>query len=99
MARYRWATPYKWLDEKSNDWDICDLRNALMNLALVSDSDTLQDVFEDEMDGDGYFDDLDAPHCAERGCIIEEYDVRWGSPHIEVSDGGVLCDDCYRDMT
>ena len=53
--RYRWDTPYDWLTDKAREWERSALYNALESLARKTDSDTLQDIFQDEMTDDGYF--------------------------------------------
>ena len=42
----------------SSDWNQTELREALLCLAMQVDSDTLQEVFQHEMDDDGYFDPI-----------------------------------------
>ena len=56
MKKYRWSCPHEWLSyrfklEGNNDR----LRDALFALAKELDHDTIQGVFEPEMDEDGYF--------------------------------------------
>ena len=60
MARYRWDSPYEWLSESAKAWDAAQLYRELMNLARILDSDQLQDEYQDDMDRDGFFVDLDA---------------------------------------
>ena len=58
MARYKWASPYEWLAEKIRDeWTPDEVAMALLQLAQSTDSDTLQDHFQSDMDADGYFHD------------------------------------------
>jgi hypothetical protein len=56
MKNYKWDSPYMWLEDKSENQDAAWLRQALLSLALLCDSDLLQDIFESEMDEDRYFD-------------------------------------------
>ena len=56
--RYRWSHPYAWLETASADWDRDRLLHELRRLALQHDSDTLQDIYQKDMDGDGYFEPL-----------------------------------------
>ena len=58
MSKYKWATPYEWIEQKSQDWTRERLLTEFLNLACITDSDTLQDTFQSEMDEDGYFDTL-----------------------------------------
>ncbi len=55
MKKYRWACPYEWVEEKSKHWDRERLLTEFLNLARITDSDTIQDMFQSEMDADGYF--------------------------------------------
>lgn len=58
---YKWKHAHDWLIDKianaGEDW----LEAALKALASVTDADTIQDVFESEMDEDGYFETEKAP--------------------------------------
>lgn len=60
--KYRWDCPHDWLLEKANSWGEAELRNALTAIITQTDSDTLQSIFEREMDQDGYF----KPLCSRR---------------------------------
>jgi len=53
--QYKWGSPYDWLAEKARDWGECELYSVLITLAAQVDSDMLQDLFQAEMDRDGYF--------------------------------------------
>ena len=55
MSKYKWDSPFEWLAEKAEDWDREQLLDTLTTVAGALDSDTLQDIFQDEMDQDGYF--------------------------------------------
>lgn len=61
MPRYKYADPQEWLAERARDWSHDRLYLELMELARQTDSDTLQDIYQSDMDADGYFEDLDAP--------------------------------------
>lgn len=54
--KYRWNTPHDWvlwqMDRHGAVW----AADALRVVILKVDADTLQDIFEKEMDADGYFD-------------------------------------------
>lgn len=59
MANYKWATPYEWLQEKaSTEWTPDQVLEAMLSIAMQTDPDTLQDIFESDMDEDGYFDKI-----------------------------------------
>lgn len=59
MPNYRWNSPYEWLLFRSTHWTKDDLLGALHSIAIKTDSDTLQDIFQPEMDEDGYFDPIE----------------------------------------
>jgi hypothetical protein len=55
---YRWSHPYAWLIDTSKYWDKERLLYELQRLAIQHDSDTLQNLYQSEMDEDGYFEPL-----------------------------------------
>uniref|UniRef100_A0A6M3L1E3 Uncharacterized protein n=1 Tax=viral metagenome TaxID=1070528 RepID=A0A6M3L1E3_9ZZZZ len=63
MARYRWSYPLEWLREHLDGLHTQDgeLLSEAKELASQLDSDQIQDIYETDMDKDGYFTDLDAP--------------------------------------
>lgn len=57
--KYRWASPYEWLEEKAKEWSAERVLHEFLGLAREAvDSDTLQDGFQDDMEADGYFVDI-----------------------------------------
>jgi len=55
--KYKFPSPRVWLYEKLTETnDIRTLRSYAYELLLMLDSDQIQDVFQEEMDRDGYFD-------------------------------------------
>ena len=71
--RYRWASPAEWLSEKIQGFEVLDFhRLKELALAMLSDldSDQLQDLFQDDMEEDGYFQDLDiAANLTREQCV------------------------------
>ncbi len=55
---YKWSNPYNWLADVSRGWEEAVLYAALCRLAAKLDSDTIQSAFENEMDVDGYFEEV-----------------------------------------
>lgn len=53
---YKWENSYYWLADRAKDWSKSDLYSALRSLASQSDPEILQDIFQNEMSLDGYFD-------------------------------------------
>lgn len=63
MPTYRWDSPREWLDEKidklANAGDANGLHEVLIDLLPNIDSDIVQNIYQSEMDEDGFFEDLD----------------------------------------
>ncbi len=55
-AKYRWGSPHEWLLEKAQSLPAAELYSIIDALAWRLDSDSIQDLFQSEMDVDGYFD-------------------------------------------
>ncbi len=55
MKIYKWDNPLEWLSSASKEWDTAQLRNAILLVAEQCDSDAIQDIFQQEMNEDGYF--------------------------------------------
>lgn len=59
MVQYRWANPHEWLIYVCEEiWDRDEMVAALHRIARKCCADDIQDVFEGEMNADGYFDPL-----------------------------------------
>lgn len=63
MARYKWAHPAEWLEEKmqeaAQEGKVHELYSYAQSMMGRLDQDALQDLFQAEMAEDGYFEDLD----------------------------------------
>lgn len=63
MSTYKWDSPREWLDDKidqlANQNDVNGLTQILTDLLPNIDNDTIQNIYQDEMDEDGYFEDED----------------------------------------
>lgn len=55
---YRWAGPHEWLAEKATSDDPVYVRGLLNSLLRYIDAEDIQEIFQAEMDADGYFDSL-----------------------------------------
>lgn len=82
---YRWNHPSEWLSEKIGEWDEAELRSALFSLLCTLSEDDIQDVFQQEMSDDGYFEprrDEDDPvyRCPKCGGPDEETDTPFVYP-------------------
>ena len=64
---HRWASPFHWLNEKMHEWTAAEVRNALHVVAASVDYSTLQDIFQREMDEDGYFEEVVMVFCPGSG--------------------------------
>jgi hypothetical protein len=64
MARYRYESHHDWLAQRlqglASDGNAAELLNFANCMAGKLDGDTIQELFERDMDADGFFDDLDA---------------------------------------
>ncbi len=56
MSKYRWSNPIEWLAYKiKEDWTATESRSAFIDVLDKLGPDDIQDLFQTEMDGDGYF--------------------------------------------
>ena len=56
MSKYRYESSHHWLADKiQRTSDINELKGIINSVLEYLDSDNIQDVFENEMDEDGYF--------------------------------------------
>jgi hypothetical protein len=58
MSTYRWDSPSSWLRQKLTEGTAQTLQARALRLAAALDDDTIQDLFQDEMDEDGYFNEV-----------------------------------------
>jgi hypothetical protein len=70
---YNLNSPHDWLLEKARHWNADALYKALSDLARRLDGNSIHDLFQSEMDADGYFDQKSKPRA-------EAFDAEsWGS--------------------
>lgn len=55
---YKWDCPHDWLKDHIAELSREQVSEYLLGLAGTLDHDTIQEYFEDQMDGDGYFDEF-----------------------------------------
>jgi hypothetical protein len=55
-------SPHEWLLEKAQHWKTDALYKALSGLAYRLDGQSIRDLFQSEMDSDGYFDKKTKPN-------------------------------------
>ena len=67
---YKWNNPGDWLHERVQSAGEDVLRGYLTAIIGSLDSDTIQDIFQSEMDADGYFDE-DEEEDEEDGQLLE----------------------------
>lgn len=64
-VKYKWDHPSDWLTEKLNGFEagteFGKLREFALAIAGELDGDQIQDLFQSDMDADGYFDDQNEP--------------------------------------
>jgi hypothetical protein len=56
--KYKWATPQEWLVDKAQTADETWLFEAVQSMAYRLDADSVQDIFQEDMSLDGYFEEL-----------------------------------------
>jgi hypothetical protein len=59
MARYKWEHAQDWLQDRIAGAGEDELLELAKAMAGTLDGDQIQDLFQDAMDNDGFFDDLD----------------------------------------
>lgn len=55
MPKYRWSSANEWLDEKIDSARNAELTSIAKQLASLVDGDQIQDIFQAEMEADGFF--------------------------------------------
>lgn len=83
---YTWATPGAWIVDHIERWSSDEYLKWLAGkMAASLDSDSIQELFFDEMDADGYFKELH-PGCSRCAAVQTLY----------LTPGGKLCAECRR---
>jgi hypothetical protein len=80
---YKWKNPHEWIGGAMQFWDEKRLRAELRAMAVRLDADTLQEMYESEMDADGYFENI--PGCSYCGEPLDEQYTLEGPPGIYCS--------------
>lgn len=57
--KYKWDHPLAWLLETAENWDHNQLKAEFQMVVSTLDFDTLQDMYESDMDKDGYFNPIE----------------------------------------
>ena len=99
--KYRWDTPTEWLIEKIEDSnDMTKIISICFELIEHVDTDIIQDIFQDEMDEDGYFDEIiTIKELADQFPKMYNYYYKWEnteSPELEKNLDDVLADYNYE---
>jgi hypothetical protein len=92
---YRWKSPGDWLNEQLSTWTPEDIKKAAEAMAGKLDSDTIQDLYELEMDTDGYFVPvtLTLPNCPHCGQVLEKvyvHELDSQGYDLEIKDGKIV---------
>ncbi len=57
---YKWSSPHDWLIAKvqrhNDNNEVSEMQSLLQTLIYELDADKIQDLFQSDMDADGYFD-------------------------------------------
>lgn len=56
--KYQYDNPAEWLLTAAKEWDKAKLYNTIRCLIDYIDVDKIQDIFQQEMDEDGYFNEI-----------------------------------------
>jgi len=59
MTHYKWTRPYDWMADTARSWDKKALYHYSLTLAQKADPDDIQELFQQEMDEDGYFEPIE----------------------------------------
>jgi len=60
MREYKWKSPQHWLMDKINhEWSEEERSETLVSLVELLNADDIQELFQGEMDMDGYFDHIE----------------------------------------
>ncbi len=60
MVKYKYESAHDWLNQKIQRInDIKVLKDMLVSIITELDGDIIQDIFQKEMDRDGYFEPID----------------------------------------
>jgi hypothetical protein len=52
---HKWNSPHEWLIEKARHWNADALYDALSDVVCRLDGKSIHDLFQSEMNADGYF--------------------------------------------
>lgn len=77
----RWINPYEWLLEHFRDAGPDERARIATLLMQQVDGDAIQDLFQKEMDKDGYFDGLELLRCPEAFVCSGRSICNHGGPH------------------
>jgi len=70
--KFRWATPYEWFAHWLQTHETEDIVSVTKELAQQVGFDALQDLFQEEMSEDGYFEPLKPEEQQEGGCQLDQ---------------------------
>ena len=55
MNTYKWKNPLEWLEDAIQTWSPNELKVEFIELAMRLDHDAIQDLYQSDMEKDGYF--------------------------------------------
>ena len=59
VKKYKWNSAHEWLLDAMEKWDINQLKCEFREIMMKMDSDEIQDIYQSDMDADGYFDEIE----------------------------------------
>jgi hypothetical protein len=101
MAKYRWSNPQEWLGDKltqlANDDEYPEILEIARTLSGMVDADQVQNLFQNEMDSNGYFTSSDLMTCDECGEGFDPSQMADPEQHLTLDREQAVCLDCHRD--
>jgi hypothetical protein len=101
--KYRWSYPSDWLESRLKEYTeqgqsdaITNLYNTATALASKLSSDEIQDLFQSEMDADGYFDPL--PIHSQRRFADSRSACGADEGETTLYDEEVTCEECREGL-
>lgn len=59
MVKYQWDSAHEWLVHRAQSWDYDELLRTFYQVVKLLDGGQIEDLFQDEMALDGYFDKVE----------------------------------------
>ena len=97
MAEYKWKNAHEWLYDKLIKCGDSELLSITDRLIRMVDANQIQDIFQKDMEYDGYFNLTDMVMCPECGENYEKADIIDPEKHVTIDRDQSICIECHRD--